>query len=137
MTGIIIIMSSIEAIDAFHMARKNQDWVVLDPAEKTAALFKAQDYQRAYYPVRDDLTDHERETLDIILALLAEQMMVGVAVRQERGIKTEKLSDGEALIETVYDPAISDPFPLITALWRPLTPRVSSSGGIRSSRMRP
>ena len=125
-------------ITAFHAKRQNFDWPD-DNAEQEAALAKALDYQQAYYPVRAVLTDDEAAVFNNALSLLALEMVTAPALRSEPIVKKLKeASSSGASVETEYEPAAADRFPLITAMLAPLAPAdASGSAAVRFSRLRP
>jgi len=124
---------SIETITAFHKLRQN-DWPST-LANQQAALAKAMDYQRAYYPVRSTLTPTEQLVFNDAIALLALEMVEAPALRATQDVKRlkEQSSTG-ALVETEYLNATSDPFPQITAMLAPLAPAPQSTA-VRFSRL--
>ena len=130
-------MPDLAKISAFHALRQNRTWPS-DREEQEAALAKAVDYQRAFYPVRANLDLVEQLTFDDAMALLALEMVNAPAMRPERGIKKLKeASSSGASVETEWDAEQRDPFPQISAMFATLAPLPASSGGVRVSRMRP
>lgn len=128
-------MATLEQITAFHALRQN-DWPK-SLKDQQAALAKAIDYQRAYYPVRATLTDDEQATYDDALAFLALEMLSPLPVRASQSVKKLKeQSSSGAAVETEYEASPGEPFPQIAAMLAPLTPRATSAG-VRFSRMRP
>lgn len=123
-------------ITAFHTLRQNENWPS-DDAEQHAALAKALDYQRAFYPVRSPLTLPEQFIFNDAIALLALEMVDAPALRSSQAIKKLKeQSSSGAAIETEYAASASDPFPQVTALLAPLAPRsASTSAAVRVSRL--
>jgi len=130
-------MTTIETITAFHELRLNNDWPS-DQDDQEAALAKALDYQRAYYPVRGELTDAQQDIFDTGMALLALEMVSPLPIRFEAKVKSLKeASSSGASIETEYEASTGlDPFPAITALFAQLAP-APASPAVRFSRMRP
>lgn len=126
------------SITSFHAKRQNYGWPS-NPDEQEAALARALDYQRAFYPVREILTPSEEATFNSAIALLALEMVPGLAVRATQNVKKLKeASSTGSSIETEYEDAPTDPFPLITAMLAPLTPAgASQSAVVRFARMRP
>ncbi len=128
-------MATLEQITAFHALRQN-DWPKT-VKDQQAALAKALDYQRAYYPVRATLSDTEQATYDDALALLALEMLSPVSVRASQSVKKLKeQSSSGASVETEYEASPGEPFPQIAAMLAPLAPR-AAGGAVRFSRMRP
>lgn len=131
-------MLTLLEISAFHDLRRNSLWTEATAAEQAAALARARDYQGAFYPVRDPLTPVEVAVFQDAMALLALEMLNPPASRAERGIKSLKeAGDGLGSVETVYDGAPQDPFPIITAMMVTLAPRAHANAAVRFSRMRP
>lgn len=126
----------IQTITAFHALRQN-NWPA-SAQEQNSAFAKAMDYQRAYYPVRSALTPIEQMTFNDAIALLALEMVTSPALRSTQAVKKLKeQSSSGAAIETEYEASPSDPFPQITAMLAPLSPRSTPNGGaVRFSRMR-
>ena len=125
----------IASIAAFHALRRN-NWPT-SVAEQQAALAKAMDYQRAYYPVRSDLTPIEAMTFNDAIALLALEMVNAPAQRSSQIVKKLKeQSSSGAAVETEYEASPSDPFPQITAMLAPLAPRAApQNAAVRVSRL--
>lgn len=121
-------MPTIETITAFHALRMNDAWPE-DAQEQQAALAKAQDYQRSYYPIRADLDPDELAIFDDAMALLALEMVNAPSIRAERVLKSMKESSSSgAGVEEVYEASSADPFPQITAMFALLAPRAVSPG---------
>lgn len=131
-------MADTEQITAFHQLRQNFDWPT-NPDEQKAALAKALDYQRAFYPVRSTLKDAEQLVFDAAIALLALEMVTAPAMRATQAVKKLKeASSTGASVETEYEATPSDPYPQVTAMLAPLAPvAAGQAGGVRFSRMRP
>lgn len=125
----------IQTIAAFHALRQN-DWPK-SVAEQQAALAKALDYQRAFYPVRSSLTAGEQLTFNDGIALLALEMLDAPALRSSQAVKKLKeQSSSGAQIETEYEASASDPYPQITAMLAPLAPRAApQNAATRHSRL--
>jgi hypothetical protein len=138
MTAKYSMLITIQSISAFHAKRQNFDWPPT-PADQEAALAKALDYQRAFYPVRDPLLPIEEATYNDAIALLALEMITAPPARAERVVKRLKeASSSGSSIETEYEASTSDPFPMITAMLAPLAPRAApQNAAVRVSRMRP
>lgn len=128
----------LSTITAFHQLRQNTAWPS-DTEDQKAALAKALDYQRAFYPVRAVLTENEQATYRDAIALLALEMVQAPALRSSQAVKKLKeQSSSGAAIETEYEASTSEPFPLIKAMLAPLAPLpVSQNAAVRFSRLRP
>ncbi len=126
----------IQTIAAFHQVRLNAKWPT-DVEDQKAALAKALDYQRAFYPVRATLTADEQLTFNDGIALLAYEMLDAPALRSSQAVKKLKeQSSSGAQIETEYEASASDPYPQITALLAPLAPRAApQNAAARFSRL--
>jgi hypothetical protein len=128
----------LEDADAYHALRGNVTWTDLGSddqgeADKTAALYRARDYIRAYYEFDDDVyfEDDEEDDDPLITEaniLLALEMTEPVSMRQDAAVSRvrEKL-DGLLEEETVYANVPSDPYPQVSSLLRPVLKRNSRS----------
>lgn len=128
-------MATLQTITAFHALRQN-DWPK-STKDQEAAVAKAIDYQRAFYPVRATLSDAEQADYDDALALLALEMLSPLPVRASQNVKKRKEASSTGASEEVeYEASTGESFPQIAALLAPLAPRPISTG-VRFSRMRP
>lgn len=122
----------IQTANAFHAARGNEAWDG-SAEEKSAAILRAQDYIEAFYVLRDGTENHPLR--DKAAALLALEFLTGApALRQTAQIvKTKEDTAGALVEEFEYGDTPADPYPMITAILRPIT--VGGSGGIRAMRV--
>lgn len=116
-------LPSTQAADAYHAARQNTVWTGLGvngTATKTAALHRAQDYITARYTFLPDTGDHVLIAQATIM--LAGEMIEPQSLRDKNaGIsKSSKTLEGTGTIQLEFDSSAGDPFPLITAVLKPI-----------------
>ncbi|MCC4257000.1 hypothetical protein [Sphingobium lactosutens] len=108
---------SVEEANAYHTLRGNEDWLYFGTdAEKMAALYRASDYIRANYNLKE--TDAANALGREAIIRLAPEIDKLAELRAASAIKTKKESlDGVLSEETTYFDVVAsgDPFPDLTA----------------------
>jgi hypothetical protein len=125
---------TIQAADAFHTLRANTAWELLDTDEKTAALWRADDYLSAFYQFVDYSNEDaatilsNNALLDTAKIILALEFRTAQSVTAKSNItKERKRVEGVIDKEFQYGEAPSDPYPQVTAMLRPILKRGRSS----------
>lgn len=110
-------MPTVEQFKAYHNARQNLALAALPDSQIIALLEDAEDYIRATYPVRDDLTPDEQRMFDSLICRLA-GAFVSSPPEVATGDKIKKESKELAGMkkETEYEARSSDPYPYITVM---------------------
>lgn len=126
---------TIQAADAYHTLRGNDAWEALDTEQKTAALWRADDYLTAFYRFVDYSNEDEdvqaeydllKDAAKVVLAL---ELRTAQSLTQTREVvKERKKIDGVVEKEFEYSNAPSDPYPQVTAMLRPILVQGRSSG---------
>lgn len=112
-------MPTIEQANTYHAARRNLAWASLDPVLAVALLIDAEDYIRATYPVRTDLTDDEQRMFDSLVCRLADVFRTTPPeVATGDKIKKESKELAGMKKETEFEARSSDPYPYITVMVR-------------------
>lgn len=115
----------IQTADAFHTARGNSDWNDAQVEEKSAALMRAEDYIDTYQ-LREGTENHPlRVKATLLLAL---EFLSGAPTLKQTAqiVKFKEDTAGALVEETEYGDTPVDPYPIITALLRPLMANGSS-----------
>jgi len=128
----------LEDADAYHLLRGNTVWSDLGSddqgeADKTAALYRARDYIRAYYQFDDDVyfedeTEDDDELIVEANIVLALEMTTPVSMLLATPVaRLREKVDGVVEEETEYRNVPSDPYPQVSALLRPILKRSRAS----------
>lgn len=106
----------------YFAARGNQEWARLPAVAQSNALQVAADELAIRYPrLRTDLTETETQVLEQALFRLARAILAKpLALVATAPITKTRSKLGEIEKETVYGEAVTDPFPDVTALLKPL-----------------
>lgn len=112
-------MPTLEQANTYHAARQNLAWASLDPVLAVTLLTDAEDYIRATYPVRTDLTDDEQRMFDSLVCRLADAFRTSPPeVAATEKIKKESKELAGMKKETEFEARSSDPYPYITVMVR-------------------
>jgi hypothetical protein len=122
-------MATLEQANSYNAVRGNENWSDLDTPVAVALLQDAEDYIRAVYPVRSDLTIDEQRIFDgIVCRLAAIFQSKPPQVDAVASIKKESKEGAGFKKEVEYNAASDDPYPYITAVIRPFLQSASRSG---------
>ena len=110
-------MPTVQQSRTYHAARKNLAWAALDDIQVAALLADAEDYIRATYPLRNDLTPDEQRMLDSLICRLAGVFLDNPPeVTSGDKIKKESKELAGMKKETEFEARSSDPYTYITLM---------------------